>query len=173
MSANIAVSENTHNIYVYYKFIYLIYRCKVLLFSSSDRPVICQDMPFPLAPLASRHLPGVGGRAQTASPSGLSGKVPPHSRNLRDQYCVPSLVRNPSLNALYSLYGISFLAIFKFSSKGRKNFPFQRQHFQRVVTGVKKTSKKDYQKAWISGKRGYFCTRNKGEVHKQDWKNAG
>lgn len=40
----------------------------------SERPVICQDMQFPLAPLASRHLSGVGGRAQTTAPSGLFEK---------------------------------------------------------------------------------------------------
>jgi len=55
----------------------------------------------------------------------------------------------------------------------QKKLSFQRQHFQRVGSDVKKTSKKDDQKACAGGKRGYFCTRNKGEVHKQDWNNAG
>jgi len=55
----------------------------------------------------------------------------------------------------------------------QKKLSFQRQHFQRVGADVKKTSKKDGQKACAGGKRGYFCTRNKGEVHKQDWNNAG
>jgi len=129
-------------------------------------------MQFPLG--AARFPPpfGGGGRAQTTAPSGLFEKGHRISGNSVTGIARQSLPEIHSQAPLNSLYGISFLSIFNLSPKGRKNFPFQRQDFQRVVSDVKKTSKKDDQKAWISGKRGYFCTRNRGEVHKQDWNTA-
>jgi len=48
----------------------------------------------------------------------------------------------------------------------------QSEASQQVMDYFKGRLKKDEEKACLSGKRCYFCTRNNGEVHEQYWRNA-